>query len=104
MKTSRPLYYYPAQLSDPEAEWAYQRLWQLLIPVFMGVMHRLAGPLGPSVGVLVMIVAHAATTPDWQQAAAGAWAGLLKAPWLAAVQLGFRARIGKSGVDEPFER
>ena len=61
MKTSRPLYYYPAQLSDPEAEWAYQRLWQLLIPVFMGVMHRLAGPLGPSVGVLVMIVAHAAT-------------------------------------------
>lgn len=104
MKTSRPLDYFPAQLSDPEAEWAYQRLWGLLIPVFMGVLHRLAGPFGPSVGVLVMIVAHAATTPDWQQALADAWAGLLKAPWLAAVQLSVRGRSGKSGGDERFER
>ena len=110
MTMSRLSLYYPRRLSEPAAGWAHGRLWRLLIPVFMGVGQRLAGPFGPSLALAVMIVAHVATSPEWQHLAADRWSGLLQAPWLSAAQLVVRERFGltalpgKTGGPQQIER
>src|SRR2546429_233607 len=96
MMMSRPSLYYPRRLSEPAARWAQGRLWRLLIPVFMGVGQRLAGPFGPSLALAVMIVAHVATSPEGQHLAAARRSGLLPAPWLSPAPPGHALRSRRS--------